>query len=97
MATVSLDSVHRVSFSFQLMATTVRLRDNVTLTCVFILASELIYSIEQRDYNLVNSSALHFMLDVYQVIWDKQASATLSLSGTVCLRCAYVDFFSTVF
>ena len=40
------------------------IRDNVTFLHV-LLASELIYSIKQRDYNLVNSSVLHSMLNVY--------------------------------
>ena len=46
----------------------VLLRDNVMFVCA-LLASELIYSIEQHDYNLVNSSDLHFMLDVYRVYY----------------------------
>ena len=44
----------------------VPLRDNVELTHI-LLASELIYSIKRYNYNLVNLSVLHSVLDVYQV------------------------------
>ena len=45
---------------------TVPLKDNITFVRI-LLTSELIYLIEQHDYNLVNSSVLHSTLDVYRV------------------------------
>ena len=36
-------------------------------TRMHLLASELVYSFKQCDYNLVNSSLLHSMLNLYLV------------------------------
>ena len=70
------------TYSLMCLHTTVPPRDNVALAHV-LLMSELIYPIEQCDYNLVNMSVLHSMLDVYRVYYMRNRFEVLESSAYI--------------
>ena len=63
---------------------TVLLKENVTFVRI-LLMSELIYLIEQHDYNLVNSSVIHSMLNVYRVYYMLNAHDRLDVFKLECI------------
>ena len=64
---------------------TVPLKD-VAFMCI-LLTSKLIYSIEQCGYNLVNSSVLHSMLDIYEY----SMCSMLTISSMILDLSAYIE------